>query len=134
MYVVGSALVDSGDIARSAPDDAQPCTKKKPKPGPTKFHGRIAVVVSSDNLLLNGWRASQFGNGVTLCVDATHRLVTEGHGVLVFCVADIAQATHVLAYGIFTQEDQFALEHCLTQLNSGVDAVAARYARNGWAC
>jgi len=83
-------------------------------------------------LLLNGWRAAQFSSGIQLGVDATYRLVVEGHGALVLCVADLAQVTHVLGYGIFSQEDETGIRYILTQLKYGVEAVTARYAENGW--
>lgn len=135
MYVVGEALVDSGQMAPGAAEDEKSQKKgKKPKKEPAKFNGRVAVLFSTDNFLLNGWRASQFSHGVQLCIDATHRLVIEGHGVLVICVVDLAQVTHVLAYGVFTQEDEEGLQHCLAQLKHGVEAAAGRYAKKGWSC
>ena len=137
MYVVGAPLLDSGELVppekpgkkkKEEPDKSTPKKKKPPK----QFNGRVAFLISTDNLLLNGWRAAQFSNGIQLGVDATYRLVVEGHGVLVLCVADLAQVTHVLGYGIFSHEDETGIRHILTQLKYGVEAVTARYAENGW--
>ena len=96
---------------------------------------RIAVVLSTENLLLNGWRALQECGSelrvLQLCVDTTWRLVIEGHGTILIGVMAPDQHAHVVGYGVVSQEDTTGHVHCLRELKKGVEAVVAKYTANG---
>lgn len=93
--------------------------------------GELVLVLSSDNLLLNGYRALQFGMPLVLYCDCTYRLMVEGHGTMLLGTMDLSQHFHVLAYAIITKEDTGAHEHVMRVVKQGVEDVVARYAREG---
>ena len=102
-----------------------------PRPGAQDDTGRLAVVLSSYNFLMNGYRALRSGNPITLMIDTTYRLVIQGHGTMPMCVMDEGQKTHMLAYAIVDKEDHDAHEYCLKELKAGVEHAAQFYHRHG---
>lgn len=87
---------------------------------------RIAVVMSSENLLLNPIRAEKRGMGIQLMVDTEHRLVDEGYSTMLIGVAGLNQVFHVVAYAICNKEDAEAHEFCFRQLKKGIEDAVKR--------
>ena len=65
----------------------------------------ITMAYSTENLLLNAYRQSQFGLPQIIQVDCTHRLVLEGHNCMLFGCVDAAQHFHTIGYGVCSKED-----------------------------
>ena len=87
---------------------------------------RLAVVISTDNCLLNPFRASKRGMGIQLMVDTEYRLVDEGYATMLIGIAGLNQAFHVVAYAIVNKEDAEAHEYCFRQVKEGVRAAVLR--------
>ena len=85
--------------------------------------------MSTDNLLLNGYRHMQFGMPFVLYCDCTYRLIVEGHGTMLLGTLDLSQHFHVLAYAVVTKEDTAGHEYAMRVVKKGVEDVVARYAR-----
>ena len=49
-------------------------------------HVQFSIVISSENLLLNLYRAYKSAQGLTIAVDHTYRLITENHPTLLIGV------------------------------------------------
>ena len=77
MFIVGDSLI-------TPPPTDDPTDK-----------GRLIVVLSSWNLLMNGWRATKCGGALTIFIDATYCLVVEGHGTIGIFVVDESQKSHL---------------------------------------
>ena len=92
---------------------------------------RVAGVLSTENLLLNGYRIIQEGMPLTILIDTTYRLVVEGHGTILVGVMAPDQHFHIVAYAIASQDDADAHEHVLREIKKGVEAVVERYATAG---
>ena len=88
---------------------------------------RVTFAVSSDNLLLNAYRQTQFGLPSYLAVDTTHRLVSEGHCIMPVGTMSATQHFHKIAYGVCSHEDIEAHEYVLRQVRDAVNEVVARY-------
>lgn len=91
--------------------------------------GRIAVVLSSRNLLMNGWRAMQSREPLQIFMDTTYRLTVEGFGVFTVGVMDPSQRYHVVAHALVSSEDTDGLVHCLQQVRAGVSETITEYIR-----
>jgi hypothetical protein len=85
----------------------------------------VTIALSSENLLLNAYRQADFGLPSYLCVDATHRLVKEGHCNIVVGTMSVTQHFHVIGYGICSHEDVRAHEHVLRAIRDSVNKVVA---------
>ena len=90
---------------------------------------RVTFAVSSDNLLLNAYRQTQFGLPSYLAVDTTHRLISEGHCIMPVGTMSATQHFHKIAYGVCSHEDIEAHEYVLRQVRDAVNEVVARYHR-----
>ena len=87
---------------------------------------RIAVVLSSDNLLLNPIRAQKRGMGIQFMIDTEYRLVDEGYATMLMGIAGLNQVFHVVAYAICNKEDAEAHEYCLRQVKKGIEDAVKR--------
>jgi hypothetical protein len=68
----------------------------------------IMLAMTTENLILNGYRQTCYGFPTYLCVDTTHRLVVEGHSTMLFGTTGPDQRFHAFAYGVCSTEDQNA--------------------------
>ena len=84
---------------------------------------RATFAISTENLLLNAYRQSQFGLPSMLSVDTTHRLVVEGHCCMAVGTMSPTQHFHTIGYGICSHEDTAAHEHVIGQIKDAVNAV-----------
>ena len=92
---------------------------------------RLAVVLSTDNLLLNARRYELEGLNFTLTVDTTWSLVVEGHGTIVVGVVSPDQHFHAVSYGICSHDDAQAHQFVFEKTKAGVEEVVRKYARGG---
>ena len=90
---------------------------------------RLAVVLSTENLLLNARRFQLEGLNLTLSVDTTWSLVVEGHGTIVVGVVSPDQHFHAVSYGVCSHDDAQAHQHVFEQTKLGVEDVVRKYAR-----
>ena len=90
---------------------------------------RLVAVLSTDNLMLNPYRAMQFGMPFVLYCDCTYRLMVEGHGTMLLGVMDLSQKFHVVAYAVVTKEDTAGHAYVMKVVKKGVEDAVARYAR-----
>ncbi len=93
--------------------------------------GRLILVLSTRNLLMNGWRAQRSGGPLAIFIDGTYKLVVEGHPTVGVVVVDESQKQHVLAFAVVNKEDHGAVEHCARQIKAGVEATVQIYSRLG---
>ena len=87
----------------------------------------ITLACSSENLLANAYRQQFAGLPRLVCVDATHRLVLEGHCNLLFGTVDASQKFHIIGYGVCSKEDTAAHVHILRCLKTEVERVVAMH-------
>jgi hypothetical protein len=116
---------------------------------------RIAIVMSTENLLLNAYRVllngacfnpkiynfleippphphvifpcANTGMPLQLLIDTEYCLVDEGYGTMCICVMDLAQKGHVVSYAIVNKEDADAHEFCLREVKRVVEELVAKY-------
>jgi hypothetical protein len=70
---------------------------------------RVVAVFSTENLLLNGFRATQQGSAVTVHADASHRYHTSDWlFYLPVSVTSMNQECHILAYALTSSDDKEA--------------------------
>lgn len=89
--------------------------------------GRLAVVLSTYNLLLNAWRAMRYGMPLQILIDTEYSLVLEGFGTMLIGVMSLDQQFHVVSYAIVNHEDTEGHRHCLLQTRLGVEKAAKKY-------
>jgi hypothetical protein len=92
----------------------------------------IAVVLSTEALLLNGYRMTRQAQPMQLVVDTTWKLVEEGHGCIVIGAVSVDQRFHAIAYAFVDQECTFAHTFVFSQVRQGIERVVQKYADNRW--
>ena len=85
----------------------------------------VTIAVSTENLLLNAYRQSDFGVPKYLCVDTTHRLVKEGHCCMPVGTMSLSQKFHIIGYGVCSHEDVRAHEYVLSAIRDAVERVVS---------
>ncbi len=80
---------------------------------------------------MNGWRATKCGGALTIFIDATYKLVVEGHGTIGIFVVDESQKSHLLGLVIVNKEDHHTIAHCVRQIKVGVETAVQIYSRIG---
>uniref|UniRef100_A0A7S0LG11 Uncharacterized protein n=1 Tax=Coccolithus braarudii TaxID=221442 RepID=A0A7S0LG11_9EUKA len=83
----------------------------------------IAIAISSENLLLNGYRQSISSVPTHVQVDTTYRLVLEGHNNMLIGCVDTRQRFHTIGYGICGEEDTAAHTFIMKCLKDEMEAV-----------
>ena len=86
---------------------------------------RITLAYSTENLLLNAYRQSQYGIPQLVQVDCTHRLMLEGHSCMLFGCVDTAQHFHTIGYGVCDREDCEAHTVVFRALKTKVERIVA---------
>lgn len=86
---------------------------------------RVTFSVSTENLLLNAYRQTQYGLPPFICVDTTHRLMIEGFCCMLIGTMSITQHFHTIAYAVCSHEDADAHEYVFRQVFAAIDAVVA---------
>lgn len=95
--------------------------------------GRVAIVLSTENLLLNAYRQQCTGQGVVIAMDTSYRYMNEGYGVLPIKVVDFSQTGHTVAYAIVSYEDEEAQTQVLRMLKKEVESVVrSRFQKGMW--
>jgi hypothetical protein len=92
---------------------------------------RVAVVFTSENLLLNCYRQSTTGQDLTLAVDASYRYTWQGYGLLVVKVIDFAQTAHSVAWALVSKEDDDAHVFVFQQLVKELERLVEKYVQEG---
>jgi hypothetical protein len=88
---------------------------------------RLAVLFSTDNLLLNIYRQWCTGYDLTFSVDTSYRYTVQGYGLLPVRVTDFSQTSHVVGYGLVNKEDVGAHNYLFYQLKTECEKVVAHY-------
>lgn len=92
-------------------------------------HGpRIAVVLSTDHLLLNAYRARASGAPVQLMCDSEYSLVTEGYATFLVGVSSLDQQFHIIAYALMSRENRGLYEVVFRVIKAAVEAAVKKYA------
>ena len=92
---------------------------------------RIAVLFTTENLLLNAYRQSTTGQDLVLAVDSSYRYTWQGYGLLVLKVVDFSQTAHSIAWGMVSKEDDDAHVFVFQQFVKELEEVVARYLEEG---
>jgi len=74
---------------------------------------QIVYMLTSEKMLKNIFLQEESGMRRIWCIDTTHRLVAEGHSVMVVGLRDIEQKFHKVAYGVVSSDNQEHTELCL---------------------
>jgi len=69
---------------------------------------RVVSVFSSENLLLNAYRQDLLAMPTLLCMDASYRLLLEGHSVFLFGTHGVDHKFHIICMGAGSMEDTAA--------------------------
>ena len=69
---------------------------------------RVVFAFSSENLLLNAYRQDLLAMLTLLCMDASYRLVLEGHSVFLFGTHGVDHKFHIICMGAGSPEDTAA--------------------------
>ena len=69
---------------------------------------RVVSAFSSENLLLNAYRQDLLAIPTLLCMDASYRLVLEGHSVFLFGTHGVDHKFHIICMGACSTEDTAA--------------------------
>ena len=69
---------------------------------------RVVSAFSSENLLLNAYRQDLLAMPTLLCMDASYRLVLEGHSVFLFGTHGVDHKFHIICMGACSTEDTAA--------------------------
>lgn len=85
---------------------------------------RVVAVLSSENLLLNAFRASQQGWPMNFHIDASHRYdKSDWLFYIPLTVTSLNQQAHVVAYGLVTADDADTNEYILRATKRHVERV-----------
>lgn len=87
---------------------------------------QVVYMMTSEKMLKNIFWQADSGMPRILCMDTTHRLVAEGHSVMVLGVRDIEQKFHRVAYGVVSTDNQEHTELCLRMVADEYLRVHAR--------
>ena len=88
---------------------------------------RVCVALSTEALLLNGYRMTRQAMPMQVQVDTTWKLVKEGHGTIVVGTTAVDQAFHAIAYAVVSREDTIGHELVFAQIRDAVQAVVSKY-------
>ena len=108
-HVVGFALCDSTAVFVKGPK------------------GRLAAVISTENLLLNGKRATAYGHRRQILIDCEYSKTLDGWATMLIGVMSLDQKFHVVSLAVVNHEDEQGHMHCLEQTKKGVEAAARKY-------
>lgn len=87
---------------------------------------QIVYMLTSEKMLKNIFLQEESGMRRIWCIDTTHRLVAEGHSVMVVGLRDIEQKFHKVAYGVVSSDNQEHTELCLRMVADEYLRVKAR--------
>ena len=90
---------------------------------------RIIGVFSTDNLLLNGYRADDNGLPCMVSLDCTYRLTAEGPGCMVLGTVSPDQRWHTISYSLVNREDTDAHAYVLASTKAAIEVVVAERSR-----
>lgn len=122
-------LLAAADVLADVPNMHSTFVVGEPMIDSTKE--RLAVVLATENLLLNMYRATTFDLPLQVQMDTTHCLVIEGHAVMPIGVTSLDQCYHQVALAIVDREDAAAHAHCIRQVKAGVEATVKKYLNAG---
>jgi hypothetical protein len=89
---------------------------------------KFAVVVSSENFLMNAYRQSKSGQPALLCLDMSFRYTHEKVGlyVIVTVASGSSPGRKLIAYGIFSKENGDFQQWAIARVKKEIDSIAAR--------
>jgi hypothetical protein len=88
---------------------------------------RVCVALSTEALLLNGYRMTRQAMPMQVQVDTIWKLVKEGHGTIVVGTTAVDQVFHAIAYAVVNREDTIGHEMVFDQIRNAVQAVVSKY-------
>jgi hypothetical protein len=84
--------------------------------------------MSTENLLLNGYRALQFGVPLQILVDCEYSNTTyDGFATMLIGVMSLDNVFHILSYAILNHEDEIGQLHALRATREQIELVAKKY-------
>ena len=86
----------------------------------------INYLMATEHMLLQLWENAESGWDSVLCVDCTHRLVSQGHACIVFGTRSMDQKFHAVAYGILSSKSEEIHAYSMLMLKVEAEAVVAR--------
>ena len=95
--------------------------------GPGQPKGRLVVPLTTENLLLNAFRALAFGMSYVIHIDVEYSTNFEGYGTMLVGVAGLDQKFHVVGYALVNKEDAKGHELVLEMIKAGVEAAVWKY-------
>jgi hypothetical protein len=86
----------------------------------------IVAVFSTENLLLNGYRQTFWGNPICFGADASYRLTKEKNGLFPVVTTNIAMETKTIAYGLISHEHHKAQRFIFQTIKTEIEKVVRR--------
>jgi hypothetical protein len=85
---------------------------------------RVVIVVSSENLLLNGHRQRCYGQDLAFNIDASYKYtIAQHYGLIAIYVVSPDQVGHVVCYALMNKEDHSAIEFILQQVKTDIERI-----------
>jgi hypothetical protein len=93
---------------------------------------RVAIVVSSENLLLNGHRQRCYGQDLAFNIDASYKYtIAQHYGLIAIYVVSPDQVGHVVCYALMNKEDHSAIEFILQQVKTDIERIVKERVEQG---
>jgi len=101
------------------------------KYNPTDGKEVFVAILSSENLLLNAYRQSFWGQPVLIAADTSYRLNQEGNGVYPVCTVTAGQITKTIAYAILSHEHDKIQQYVFGKVKHWVEKDVASRRKRG---
>jgi hypothetical protein len=95
--------------------------------GRGKKIGRLVVPLTTENLLLNAYRALAFGMTFVIHIDVEYSTNFEGYGTMLVGVAALDNKFHVVGYALVDKEDAKGHELVLEMIKAGIETAVRKY-------
>ena len=93
--------------------------------------GTLVAVLSTENMLLNAYRQTFWGNPIFFAADASYRLTQEKNGLYPVITTNLAMESKTIAYGIISHEHHKAQRFILASIKAEVERIVKSRTENG---
>ena len=101
--------------------------KAKAKEAQEVTEFRIAGVLSTDNLLLNGYRQMCTGQDMTFAVDASYRYTYQGYPLLPIKVINFSQSAKAVGWALVSNDNADCHRFAFEMMKKGVESAVQRH-------
>jgi len=85
----------------------------------------LCGVISTENLLLNGYRQSFYGQPTFFAVDTSYRYTHEKHGLypIITVAPTVSPSRHFIAYAFLAKENKAHQEYALSVVKAEIERI-----------